>query len=73
MKLERWITTYIYQRYACQDSLIVPMTLNAFDQSVQQNGSLWAHMYLTKDNADPDPSGATYKEDSVHHVKKRVC
>jgi hypothetical protein len=28
-------------------------------------------MYLTKDNAEPDPSSATYKEDSVHHVKKR--
>lgn len=54
-------------------SLVLPMTLNAFDQSVQHNGSLWAHMYLTKDNADPDPSGATYKEDSVHHVKKRAC
>ena len=48
------------------------MTLNAFHQSVQRNGSLWAHMYLTRDNADPDPSSPTYREDSVHHVKKRA-
>jgi hypothetical protein len=39
-------------------------------ESVQRNGSLWAHIFLTKDNADPDPSSAAYREDSVHHVKK---
>ncbi|KAH9977754.1 cleft lip and palate associated transmembrane protein [Lactifluus volemus] len=39
-------------------------------ESVQQNGSMWAHIFLTKDNADPDPSSAKYREGSVHHVKK---
>jgi len=39
-------------------------------ESVQHNGSLWAHIFLTKDNADPDPSSAAYQEDSVHHVRK---
>jgi hypothetical protein len=70
---ERWITTYIYQRWVVYDALLAPMKLNAFYQSVQQNGSLWAHIFLTKDYADPDPSSAAYREDSVHHVKKRAC
>jgi len=39
-------------------------------QSVQHNGSLWAHIFLTKDNAHPDPSSARYRKDSVHHVRK---
>jgi hypothetical protein len=39
-------------------------------ESVQHNGSLWAHMFLTKDNADPDPSSPKYRQDSVHHVSK---
>ncbi|KAI9452077.1 cleft lip and palate associated transmembrane protein [Russula earlei] len=39
-------------------------------ESVQQNGTLWAHIFLTKDNVDPDPSSATYMKDSVHHVRK---
>ncbi|KAI9467040.1 cleft lip and palate associated transmembrane protein [Lactarius psammicola] len=39
-------------------------------ESVQHNGSLWAHISLTKDNADPDPSSTKYKQDSVHHVSK---
>lgn len=42
-------------------------------KSVQRNGSLWAHIFLTKDNAEPDPSSAAYREDSVHHVKKSAC
>ncbi|KAI0278880.1 cleft lip and palate transmembrane 1 [Russula aff. rugulosa BPL654] len=39
-------------------------------ESVQHNGSLWAHIFLTKDNVDPDPSSAAYREESVHHVRK---
>ncbi|KAI0254718.1 cleft lip and palate associated transmembrane protein [Lactifluus subvellereus] len=39
-------------------------------ESVQHNGSLWADIFLTKDNADPDPSSAKYRNDSVHHVRK---
>ena len=42
-------------------------------KSVQRNGSLWAHIFLTKDNAEPDPSSAAYREDSVHHVEKSAC
>jgi hypothetical protein len=29
-------------------------------------------MFLTKDNADPDPSSPKYRQDSVHHVSKRA-
>jgi len=39
-------------------------------ESVQRNGSLWAHIFLTKNNADPDPSSPNYRQDSVHHVSK---
>jgi hypothetical protein len=39
-------------------------------ESVQRNGSLWAHIFLTKDNADPDPSSPKYRQNSVHHVSK---
>lgn len=39
-------------------------------ETVQRNGSLWAHIFLTKDNADPDPSSPKYRQDSVHHVSK---
>ncbi|KAH9035280.1 cleft lip and palate associated transmembrane protein [Lactarius hengduanensis] len=39
-------------------------------KTVQRNGSLWAHIFLTKDNADPDPSSPKYRQDSVHHVSK---
>lgn len=42
-------------------------------KSVQRNGSLWAHIFITKDNADPNPSSAAHSEDSVHHVRKRTC
>ncbi|KAH9077144.1 cleft lip and palate associated transmembrane protein [Lactarius deliciosus] len=33
-------------------------------ETVQRNGSLWAHIFLTKDNADPDPSSPKYRQDS---------
>ena len=39
---------------------------------MQRNGSLWAHIFLTKNNADPDPSSPNYRQDSVHHVSKRA-
>ncbi|KAA1466458.1 cleft lip and palate associated transmembrane protein [Dentipellis sp. KUC8613] len=38
--------------------------------SVQHNGSLWADIFLTKNNASPDDSSPDYDPTSVHHVRK---
>ncbi|KAI0268232.1 cleft lip and palate associated transmembrane protein [Gloeopeniophorella convolvens] len=39
-------------------------------ESVQRNGSLWAHISLTREDADPNPNSASYKKEHVHHVRK---
>ncbi|TFY72896.1 hypothetical protein EVG20_g86 [Dentipellis fragilis] len=38
--------------------------------SVQHNGSLWADIFLTKNDASPDESSPDYDPTSVHHVRK---
>ncbi|KAG1752375.1 cleft lip and palate associated transmembrane protein [Suillus paluster] len=38
--------------------------------TVQNNGSLWADVFLVKDGASPDPSNASFDPHSVHHVRK---
>ncbi|KAH9965903.1 cleft lip and palate transmembrane protein 1-domain-containing protein [Russula dissimulans] len=39
-------------------------------KSVQHNGTLWAHIFLTRNNAIPDPSSTSYMNDSVHYARK---
>lgn len=40
-------------------------------QSVQNNGSLWADVFLVKNGTSPDPSNPSFDPHSVHHVRKR--
>ncbi|KAI0824729.1 cleft lip and palate transmembrane 1 [Trametes gibbosa] len=37
--------------------------------SVQNNGSLWADVFLVRDGASPDPSDAAFDPLSVHHMR----
>ncbi|KAH9900025.1 cleft lip and palate transmembrane 1 [Cubamyces lactineus] len=37
--------------------------------SVQNNGSLWADVFLVRDGASPDPSDDKFDPKSVHHVR----
>lgn len=39
-------------------------------QSVQNNGSLWADIFLVKDGASPDPSKPNFDIRAIHHVRK---
>lgn len=39
-------------------------------QSVQDNGSLWADVFLVKDGASPDPSKPNFDSRAVHHTRK---
>ncbi|KIK03153.1 hypothetical protein K443DRAFT_677001 [Laccaria amethystina LaAM-08-1] len=41
-----------------------------FPESVLNNGSLWADVYITKDGAHPDPQTPSYDPSNVHHVRK---
>lgn len=41
-----------------------------FPESVLNNGSLWADIYITKDGAHPDPQTPSYDPSNVHHVRK---
>ncbi|TCD70434.1 hypothetical protein EIP91_003515 [Steccherinum ochraceum] len=38
--------------------------------SVQNNGSIWADIFLVKDGASPNPHDETFDPVSVHHVRK---
>lgn len=38
--------------------------------SVQDNGSLWADVFLVKDGASPDPSKPNFDSRAVHHTRK---
>ncbi|KAI0751554.1 cleft lip and palate transmembrane 1 [Daedaleopsis nitida] len=37
--------------------------------SVQNNGSLWADVFLVRDNASPDPSDPKFDPRAVHHAR----
>jgi hypothetical protein len=39
-------------------------------EAVQQNASLWADVFLTKEGASPDPSDPSFDPHSVHHIRK---
>ncbi|KII95289.1 hypothetical protein PLICRDRAFT_128949 [Plicaturopsis crispa FD-325 SS-3] len=39
-------------------------------EAVQNNGSLWADVFLVKDGASPDPTDPSFDPKSVHHVRK---
>ncbi|PCH41488.1 cleft lip and palate associated transmembrane protein [Wolfiporia cocos MD-104 SS10] len=38
--------------------------------SVQHNGSLWADVFLVRDNASPNPLKPSYDSRAVHHTRK---
>ncbi|TBU49004.1 cleft lip and palate transmembrane 1 [Dichomitus squalens] len=38
-------------------------------ETVQNNGSLWADVFLVRDGASPDPSDAKFDPRAVHHVR----
>ncbi|CDO71393.1 hypothetical protein BN946_scf184908.g151 [Trametes cinnabarina] len=40
--------------------------------SVQNNGTLWADVFLVRDGASPDPSDAKFDPRAVHHVRTPV-
>ncbi|KAI9001375.1 cleft lip and palate transmembrane 1 [Trametes punicea] len=40
--------------------------------SVQDNGTLWADVFLVRDGASPDPSDAKFDPRSVHHVRTTI-
>ncbi|KAJ7126473.1 cleft lip and palate associated transmembrane protein [Mycena crocata] len=41
-----------------------------FPQSVLNNGSLWADIFLTKNGANPNPQHASFNAEHIHHVRK---
>ncbi|KAF9226832.1 cleft lip and palate transmembrane 1 [Gyrodon lividus] len=42
----------------------------ALPEAVQRNASLWADVFLTKEDASPDPSNPSFDPQSVHHIRK---
>ncbi|KAJ3495697.1 hypothetical protein NLJ89_g10588 [Agrocybe chaxingu] len=51
------------------DSRVVDYEIK-FPEHVLRNGSLWADIYLTKSEVDPDPRSETYDIRGVHHIRK---
>ncbi|KAK7062170.1 cleft lip and palate associated transmembrane protein [Favolaschia claudopus] len=51
------------------DARVEEFNIN-FPQSVLNNGSLWADIFLTKDGANPDPQNAAFNAENIHHVRK---
>ncbi|KAJ7887500.1 cleft lip and palate associated transmembrane protein [Mycena olivaceomarginata] len=51
------------------DARVVEYNIN-FPQSVLNNGSLWADIFLTKDETNPDPQNPTFNPENIHHVRK---
>jgi hypothetical protein len=47
-------------------------TASHSNQAVQRNASLWADVFLTKEEASPDPSDPSFDPQSVHHIRKRL-
>ena len=41
-------------------------------QGVQRNGSMWAEIFLVKDNATPNPHSSNYNPLLVHHIRRRM-
>ena len=41
-------------------------------QSVQHNGSMWADIFLAKDNVTPNPHSSGYNPLMVHHSRQRM-
>lgn len=39
-------------------------------QSVQNNGTLWADIYLVKNSSHPDPKNSAFHPENVHHIRK---
>lgn len=40
-------------------------------QSVLNNGSLWADIFLTKEGSSPNPQSSSFEPENIHHVRKR--
>ncbi|KAF7294330.1 hypothetical protein HMN09_01162100 [Mycena chlorophos] len=52
------------------DTRVVDLNI-AFPPSVRNNnGSLWADVYLAKNGANPNPSHPKFSADDVHHIRK---
>ncbi|KAI0772049.1 cleft lip and palate transmembrane 1 [Trametes elegans] len=47
---------------------VADFTVN-IPESVQNNGTLWADVFLVRDGASPDPSDPKFDPQSVHHVR----
>ncbi|KAF8827166.1 hypothetical protein HHX47_DHR5000692 [Lentinula edodes] len=41
-----------------------------FPETVLQNGTLWADIFLTKESASPDPQNDNFNPEHIHHVRK---
>ncbi|KAJ7639355.1 cleft lip and palate associated transmembrane protein [Roridomyces roridus] len=41
-----------------------------FPESVLNNGSLWADIFLTKNGANPNPQNEAFRPEDIHHVRK---
>ena len=57
----------------CLPACTTLVVLTVGSQSVQHNGSMWADVFLVKDNATPDPSSSSYNPLLVHHVRQCMC
>ncbi|TFL05805.1 cleft lip and palate transmembrane protein 1-domain-containing protein [Pterulicium gracile] len=43
-----------------------------FPKSVQNNGTLWADIYLVKNSSHPDPKNSAFHPENVHHIRKNL-
>jgi hypothetical protein len=51
------------------DSRVVEYDI-AFPETVLKNGSLWADIFLTKENTSPDPQHENFNTEHIHHIRK---
>lgn len=58
----------LFQRTETDDSDLLPR----LHQSVQNNGSIWADIFVTPHGRSPIPSAATYTEDTLHVRKSEL-
>ncbi|KAF9651128.1 cleft lip and palate transmembrane 1 [Thelephora ganbajun] len=51
------------------EARVIDLNVN-FPKSVRHNGSMWADIFLVKDNASPNPYSSSYNPLLVHHVRQ---
>lgn len=49
-----------------------PVLTSCLTQSVLNNGSLWADIFLTNGKASPNPADPSYDVNAVGHTRKRA-